>query len=285
MESAASALPKMILPVASSGIRDNHTSAPNQPTANSETSGLQSGVSQAVAAQNTKDSAAGTETGTLEAGQALHRDVEPSASSPQIAAQQSGAAQAPAPPTSTGATLPLPQPALPAEALPKPDTLLGRVPSAPASVLLPAGETPAAVAPGQVQLAQLINRVEQSEMRIGINTSAFGSVEVRAVVHASDVGLVIGSEKGDLRTLLANDLPAIANTLQQQSLRLNSVNFMQGFAFSNNASGGGDPQQRSFVPVRTSVSATGSEAAADDFVEPAAAGEFGGSGGSLSILA
>jgi flagellar hook-length control protein FliK len=135
-----------------------------------------------------------------------------------------------------------------------------------------------------VQLAQMISRVGQSEMRIGMNTSAFGSVEVRAVVHASDVGLVIGSEKGDLRSLLANDMPAITNTLQQQSLRLNSVNFMQGFAFSNNASGGGDSQQRSFVPQRGFVSSA-SEAAADDSMEPLPAGEFGSGNSSLSILA
>jgi len=145
-----------------------------------------------------------------------------------------------------------------------------------------APQTPPAIVPGPVQIAQLVNRLGQSEMRIGMNTSAFGSVEVRTVVHANDVGLVIGSEKGDLRTLLANDMPAIANTLQQQNLRLNSVNFMQGFAFSNNASSGGDSQQRSFVPMRAAANSL-SEAAVNDSIE-AVPGEFGG-GGSLSILA
>ena len=118
-----------------------------------------------------------------------------------------------------------------------------------------------------------------------MNTSAFGSVEVRAVVHASDVGLVIGSEKGDLRSLLANDLPAITNTLQQQSLRLNSVNFMQGFAFSNNASGGGDSQQHSFAPQHAFAGSASSDAAVDDSAEPPVAGGFGGSSRGLSILA
>jgi Flagellar hook-length control protein FliK len=136
-----------------------------------------------------------------------------------------------------------------------------------------------------VQLAQLVNRAEQSEMRIGLNTSAFGSVEVRAVVHASDVGLVIGSEKGDLRSLLANDMPAITATLQQQSLRLNSVNFMQSFAFSNHASSGGDSQPRSFVPLPAFAGTVPSEAAVEDSVEPWTVGEFGGASGSLSILA
>jgi flagellar hook-length control protein FliK len=135
-----------------------------------------------------------------------------------------------------------------------------------------------------VQVAQLVNRMGQSEMRIGMNTSAFGTVEVRTVVHANDVGLVIGSEKGDLRTLLSNDMPAITSTLQQQNLRLNSVNFMQGFAFSNNASGGGDSQQRSFVPMRTAENSRLSEATASDAMEPVTVGAFSGAG-SLSILA
>jgi flagellar hook-length control protein FliK len=118
-----------------------------------------------------------------------------------------------------------------------------------------------------------------------MNTSAFGSVEVRTVVHANDVGLVIGSEKGDLRTLLANEMPAITNTLQQQNLRLNSVNFMQGFAFSNNASGGSDSQQRSFVPLRAPESSQVSEATVNDAMEPRPGGDFGGGRGRLSILA
>lgn len=171
-----------------------------------------------------------------------------------------------------------------AESLPKPDSLSAGSPTAPANLVPVAGETSPAAVPGPVQVAQLVNRIGQTEMRIGMNTSAFGTVEVRTVVHANDVGLVIGSEKGDLRTLLSNDLPAITNTLQQQNLRLNSVNFMQGFAFSNNNSGGGGSQQRPFAPTYAAANSVLSEAALHDAVELPLAGEFG-SGGSLSILA
>ena len=104
-----------------------------------------------------------------------------------------------------------------------------------------------------MQIAQMVSKATQSEMRIGLNTSAFGSVEVRTVVHANEVGVLIGSEKGDLRSLLSNELPGIANTLQQQNLRLNQVNF-HGFAFSNNMSSGGQQSQpRSFVPRSSPV--------------------------------
>jgi len=119
-----------------------------------------------------------------------------------------------------------------------------------------------------------------------MNTSAFGGVEVRTVVHASDVGLIIGSEKGDLRGLLGNEMPAITNSLQQQNLRLNSVNFTQGSAFSNNSSGGGaSQQQRSFVPAPAYVNSALSEATVEDPAEALLAVEFGGGGSSLSILA
>jgi len=84
-------------------------------------------------------------------------------------------------------------------------------------------------------------------MRIGLNTSAFGSVEVRTVVRANEVGVAIGNEKGDLRSLLANELPGIANALQQQNLKLNPVSFHQGFGSSMDLSSGADSSQ-SFAP-------------------------------------
>jgi len=74
--------------------------------------------------------------------------------------------------------------------------------------------------------------------------------------------------------------------LQQQNLRLNSGNFMQGFAFSNQASGG-DSRQQSFVPTPgVADSSTGSlppEAAIDDSADTLSAPAYGGR--SLSILA
>jgi hypothetical protein len=115
-----------------------------------------------------------------------------------------------------------------------------------------------------VQMVQIVDRAAQSEMRIGLNTSLFGSVEVRTVVAANDVGIVIGSEKGDLRSLLANELPGIASNLQQQNLRLNQVNFHQGFAFSGNlSSGGGDAQPRYFAAPRI-ISSSLVESSTDD---------------------
>jgi len=121
-----------------------------------------------------------------------------------------------------------------------------------------------------VHLAQMVSKAAQSEMRIGLMTPAFGSVEVRTVIHASDVGVLIGSEKGDLRSLLANDILGITHTLQQQNLRLTQVNFQQqGLAFSSDSSSGGHSQQRSFLPKPETMSAISMEPSASEADPPA----------------
>jgi len=137
---------------------------------------------------------------------------------------------------------------------------------------------------GPVQLAQMASKAAQSEMRIGMTTSAFGNVEIRTVVHANDVGVVIGSEKGDLRALLTNDLPGIANTLQQQNLRLHQVNFHQGSALSYNQQSGGNSQPRSFAARTVPGVAARRESLNPDPGEMAGAPRIRLEGG-LSVLA
>jgi hypothetical protein len=295
-ESAAATLPKMILPGNGAAIGATHGSGASGSSAGSQVSGMtngtsqngtaQNGTSQNVASQNAasanvKDSVNGSASGSLQTAQAARRDADANATSAQVVAAQTAPGSTSAPPGSPATTLPL-TPAVPVtEAPPKPDSP-PTVPT-PASTMLAAAEALPVGVPGPVQMAQMVSRIGQSEMRIEINTAAFGSVEVRTLVHANDVALVVGSEKGDLRALLANELPALANTLQQQNLRLNSVNFMQGFASSNHGSGGGDSQQRSFAPTHAPSGGGLSEAAVDDSLEISAAAEL--AGGSLSILA
>ena len=282
-ESAASALPKMILPVASAASHSGGFAVATGAWAGSaSTAGWQSNAAQPAASQ-TKDSLSATPPSGLQVGPALH--AEPSAaSSPAVVPQAAAVAGAAATPATLNVPLVAPA-AVPGDSQPKQDIPQGAASGGPASLVPAAAQAPSTAAPGPVQVAQLVNRIGQSEMRVGMNTSAFGNVEVRTVVHANDVGLMIGSEKGDLRGLLTNDLPAIANTLQQQNLRLNNVNFMSGFAFSNNSSGGGDSQQRSFVPTQVSMGFAPSSAAPEDSVEVLSTSEFGRAGNGLSILA
>jgi hypothetical protein len=286
-ESAASTLPKMILPATSSAVRESHIGAADASSVSPLSGGVHGGVSTNNAAQNAAppnsgDTTAG-QSGSLSTGQALHAD--PTAATAAVAAAAPALAPSPVASGSAGATLPLIQATASVDALPKAGTAAGA--GNPATPLPAAAEPAPATVAGPVQMAQMMSRVGQAEMRIGVNTSAFGSVEVRTVVHASDVGLTIGSEKGDLRGLLGNEMPALTNSLQQQNLRLSSINFTQGFASSGNGSGGGDSQQHSFVPAPASSSfnSVSSEVAGEDFADLPPLGGFGGGNGSLSILA
>jgi len=158
-------------------------------------------------------------------------------------------------------------------------------PTGQASVPVPSD--PPAVRTGAVQMAQMVNKAAQSEMRVELNTSAFGGVEVRTTVRANDVGVLIGSEKGDLRSLLANELPGIASNLQQQDLRLNQVSFHQGFASANQmSSGGGGSQSRSFASRSDGTTGTMPEDVnPPEFTETRGTYAPSGSSGKLSVLA
>ena len=219
-----------------------------------------------------------------DATQPVHKT--PVAATPPVAAAPTGVPQAPpvAPSAGTGRP-PAAGPAIPLESLPRqtsgtPSTAV-EAPHLPSRV----AEPPAAPSVGPVQVAQIINKASQAEMRIGLSTSAFGNVEVRTVVHATEVGLAIGSERGDLRGLMGNELPGIANTLQQQNLRLHEVNFHQGFTFSGNLSSGDQSHPRPFVSTPVTVRSAGVEANVDKSIEPGAAEIPYPSHAGLNILA
>lgn len=280
-QSAASVLPKMMLP--SSGpielahgtpsvAQNISAQVPANPSSAKPTTGSQAPQSAPAKPQSTAEVAATLNSPTT------HNNVDPSGASDLVAPVAS--AQIPIPVASPQVTGAVPTPAAGTNTPQSPSV----APPAPAAATA-APAPPEAPPANPIQAAQLISRAGQAEMRIGVNTSAFGSVEVHTVVRTNDVGLVIGSEKGDLHSLLSSELPAIANNLQQQNLRLNSVSFMQGFASPNNAGGGGGNfQQRSFAPAPPSPPDPGSEPVSDDTQPPVASARWGGAG-TLSILA
>jgi len=206
------------------------------------------------------------------APQALSPQAAPQAGStpPPAAAVVASAQGSSGPPDASGSA-------------PRADAGSSAVPQDSTSGLPATGETPIAPPASPVQMAQMVSKAAQSEMHIGMNTAAFGSVEVHTVVRANEVGVVIGSERGDLRSLLSTELSAVANTLQQQNLRLHQVNFHQGFAFSSSMSSGGDSQSRSFNSrqVRAAAPAETPGTQSSEPVEPTSTARSSG----ISILA
>jgi trimeric autotransporter adhesin len=281
-ESAAGVLPRMILPAASPGVL-GHTISPASSNGATPSGSPQNSPAQNSMPPASKDSA--STSATAPAAPSQHASSDPSTFDAQaVSSPAANPPAAAAPNSAVAATLPA-APQTPPDASPKPAPPTAS-PGSPAAAPTPS-DAIAVAPPGPVQVAQMVNRAGESEMRIGMTTSAFGSIEVRTVVHASEVGVVIGSEKGDLHTLMANDVPSIANTLQQQNLRLNSVNFMQGFAFSNNTAGGGGGnfQQRSFAPAQPAANPMPAESVEEESVAPLPAMTYVPAAGSLSILA
>jgi len=303
-QSAVAAFPKIILPVNAASTHSGYSG-----TGSSGPGTLNPGFSNASGANNGLHGNAGPGAGSAgavnkgaisvgqsaPAGLTAHKDdADPNGSNLAIdwaqnsATQSAAVAQAPPAALSTAPALAAVVPQSGA-ALPDPLVKSGSAPAANVPVIPLAANAEAAVLapapPGPVQVAQMVSRVGQAEMRIGMNTSAFGSVEVHTVVHASDVGLTIGSEKGDLRGLLNNEMPALSNVLQQQNLKLTNINFMQGFGFSNHASGGGDSQQRAFTPTPQASASFGSSDLPEDDSLEARLTQMSGAGSGLSILA
>jgi len=69
-------------------------------------------------------------------------------------------------------------------------------------------------------------------------------------VRESQVGLAIGSERGDLHRILANEVSGLAGRLQQHDLHLDAVRFFdQGLSF-NAGSDGANSRSRAFSPPR-----------------------------------
>ena len=258
-ESAASVLPKMIFPAANVAAHTASSILPTR-TGNVPESTASSSLASNLGTQQLKVAQPSSQQENLP----LRRDAGASLSNPSSSVTGPSTGSSPNSPAPSPTT-PLAAVSVPAAAPANISTALMPVTTSPAvtadtaskqsatdsgsaNVLPPVPQAQPVAPPGPVQMAQMVSKVSQSEMRIGLNTSAFGSVEVRTTVRSADVGLVIGSEKGDLRGLLTNEMPALTNSLQQQNLRLNSVNFTQSAAFSNDMTGGGNSQQRSFVP-------------------------------------
>ena len=87
---------------------------------------------------------------------------------------------------------------------------------------------------GNVQVAHIADKAGQSEMHIGMRIPLFGSVEVHTSVHQNQVGVVVGSEHGDLKTFLNAEIPMLRENLNQQDLQFSNVRFLETGNHSGN---------------------------------------------------
>ncbi len=97
--------------------------------------------------------------------------------------------------------------------------------------------------PNPVPSARVVDGARQTEMHIDLRSPSFGSVQVHTTVHDSQIGLVIGSDRGNLHTLLAGEVSGLQAALGQQDLHLEQIHFLGQYAGSSTGFFGGTGSQ------------------------------------------
>jgi len=103
----------------------------------------------------------------------------------------------------------------------------------------------AQAAPVVIQSARVLERMGQAEMRLGLNSNSFGSIELHTSVIQDRVGASIATSHTELRAAMMAEMPSLERAIAQHQLRLDSVNVDSGpgaqtgnsGAFGGNSSG------------------------------------------------
>jgi flagellar hook-length control protein FliK len=88
-----------------------------------------------------------------------------------------------------------------------------------------------------LQSARLIERVGQSELRVGFQAGELGSVDIRTSIVHNQVSAEISVERSELRNLLAIELPHLQEKLAAHQVTVTNI-------VLNNQSGGGSADSR-----------------------------------------
>jgi len=98
---------------------------------------------------------------------------------------------------------------------------------APATVREPAplnGAEGTTATPVVIQSARVLERMGQSEMHVGVNTTNFGSIELHTSVNENRVGASIATSHLELRAAMLAEVPSLERAMAQHQLRLDNLN-------------------------------------------------------------
>ena len=90
-----------------------------------------------------------------------------------------------------------------------------------------------------VQSARLASHPDRSEMRVALEADRLGTVEVQAKVTNDQIRAAIAVDRHDTHAVLASDLPALHQALNDRQLGAAHVTVFQGSLSSNDAFGNG----------------------------------------------
>jgi flagellar hook-length control protein FliK len=101
-----------------------------------------------------------------------------------------------------------------------------------------------APSPIVVQSARVLERMGQTEMRVGVNTASFGNVELHATVNQDQVGASVATSHLELHAALLAEMPSLQRAMEQHHLRLDSLE-LNARAGSQDSGGSAGHQPRS----------------------------------------
>jgi len=77
-----------------------------------------------------------------------------------------------------------------------------------------------------VKASELYQRVGGAEMHITMQTDLMGAIDLRASLHQSELTATIGVQRGDVQTLLSNELPSLQHSLSDKSFRVDQISVL-----------------------------------------------------------
>ena len=131
----------------------------------------------------------------------------------------------------------------------------------------------AQTAPTVIQSAQVLERMGKSEIRLGLNSSNFGNIELHTSVNQDRVGASISTSHAELRTAMIAEMPSLEHAIAQHQMRLDSFQFDSRSgpqAGDSSASGGNPSGSRSGTQATARISESSEDTAAQEALLPQA---------------
>ncbi len=113
----------------------------------------------------------------------------------------------------------------------------------PAGVSSPAAAAPATLPAPPLHPAQVLERMDKAEIRIGLQSENFGAIRLHTSVANDQVGASVSTSHVGLRDALFVEAPSLERAMARHSLRLDSVSVDAGSANSNCNSFGSNERQ------------------------------------------
>jgi len=95
-----------------------------------------------------------------------------------------------------------------------------------------------------IQSANLGGNLRSSEMNITLHAESLGPVELHTRIMEDVVGASIGVERHDAHAMIASELPALHQALNDRQLRVGDLSVFQGSVHSDGGTGDGRPSQQ-----------------------------------------